>query len=175
MSPEPVAVAFANTRSSSTRDRLATLAQWRSWVDGWPGLRAVGCRIDAAGLIALRRVRDDVQRLLRTGDGAAAARVTELAGRRPSHEIRWRAGRPVLVVSDPCDPAAALAHHLARAAVDVLLTGPPLRACQGHDCLKVFVASRPDRRWCDSAVCGNRARVSAHRRKASQRRLKPRA
>jgi predicted RNA-binding Zn ribbon-like protein len=168
MSPEPVAVAFANTRSSGARDRLATLGQWRAWVDGWPGLRAVGRRIDADGLTALRGVRDDVQRVLRTGDAAAAARVTGLAGRRPAHEIGWEAGRPVLVVPDAGDPAAAIAHHLARAAVDVLLMGPPLRACQGHGCLKVFVATRADRRWCDSAVCGNRARVSAHRRKASQ-------
>src|SRR5215207_818233 len=142
MSREPVAVAFANTRSSSKRDRIATLAQWHAWVDGWPGLRASGHLIDAEGLIALRRARDDVQRLLRGGDGAAAARVTELADRRPRAEIRWRAGRPALVVPDPGDTPAAIAHHLARAAIDVLLTGPPLRACQGHDCLKVFVVSR---------------------------------
>jgi predicted RNA-binding Zn ribbon-like protein len=175
MTPEPVAVAFANTRSSSKCDRIATLAQWRAWVNGWPGLRAVGRRIDAEGLIALRHVRDDVQRLLRAGDGAAAARLTELAGRRPRHEIRWRAGRPVLYVADPGDPAAAIAHHLARTAIDLLLTGLPLGTCQGHDCLQVFVASRRDRRWCDSAICGNRTRVSAHRRKALQRKLKPRA
>jgi predicted RNA-binding Zn ribbon-like protein len=168
MSSEPVAVAFANTRSSAARDRLATLEQWRAWVDAWRGLRAVGRRIDPEGLMALRSVRDDVQRLLRTGDAAAGARLTGLAGRRPAHEIRWAAGGPVLVVPDSGDPAAVLAHRLARAAVDVLLMGPPLRACQGHGCLKVFVATRADRRWCDSAVCGNRARVSAHRRKASQ-------
>ena len=167
MTTEPVAAAFANTRSSTARDRLATLAEWRAWVDGWPGLSAVGHRIDAEGLLALLGVRDDVQRLLRTGDGVALARVTELADRRAAHEIRLHAGRPVLFVPDSGDPAAALGCHLARAAVDVLLTGPPLRACDGPDCLKVFVASRPDRRWCDSAVCGNRARVSAHRRKAS--------
>src|SRR5262245_44894084 len=124
MSPEPVAVAFANTRSSSARDRLATLAQWRAWVDQWPGLRALGRRIDAEGLIALRGVRDDVQSLLRTGDRAAGARVAELAAHRPSHEVRWRAGRPALVVPDAGDPAAVIAHHLARAAVDALLTGP---------------------------------------------------
>jgi predicted RNA-binding Zn ribbon-like protein len=42
-----------------------------------------------------------------------------------------------------------------------------LGVCQGAGCLKVFTATRADRRWCDSAVCGNRARVKAHARRAA--------
>jgi predicted RNA-binding Zn ribbon-like protein len=58
--------------------------------------------------------------------------------------------------------ATVIAHHLAHATFDLLLTGSPLMTCQGHECLKIFLASRPDRRWCDSAVCGNRSRVRTH-------------
>jgi predicted RNA-binding Zn ribbon-like protein len=68
----------------------------------------------------------------------------------------------MLAVPPYVPPAEVLARYLARAALDLLLTGPPLRACQGQGCLRMFVASRPDRRWCDSAVCGNRSRVRTH-------------
>jgi predicted RNA-binding Zn ribbon-like protein len=108
MLPEPIAIAFANTRSSSHRDRIATLAQWRAWVDTWPGLRPAGHAVDVEGLLALRATRDNVQLLLHSATG----------------EGRWE-----------------------------------------RDCLKLFIASRPDRRWCDSAICGNRARVRAHYRR----------
>lgn len=175
---EPVALAFANTRSSSRRDRIATVSDWRTWIDAWPGLHAVGRRVDAEGLIGLRGLRDDVQSLLHSSasvegpDAAALARVVELAGSEPSHGIRWTSDRPVLFVAEHAPPDLGLALHLARAAVDLLLAGPSLTRCAGRDCRKLFVATRTDRRWCDSTVCGNRARVRAYgdrRRKAASR------
>jgi len=174
--PEPVAITFANTRSSSRRDRIATLTQWRAWVDAWPGLRVAGHAVDASGLLAVRATRDDVQLLLRsaTGEGqpgrGPTARLLELARSSSSLDLRWRAGRLTLAVLPHAAPAALFAQHLAHAAFDLLLTGPPLAACQGQDCLKLFVLSRPDRRWCDGAVCGNRARVRAHGRRQQARR-----
>jgi predicted RNA-binding Zn ribbon-like protein len=169
MPAEPLAVAFANTRSSSGRDRLGTLSQWRSWVTAWPGLRAAGRRVDADGLLALRAVRDDAQSVLRSAAGgerwasAPLARLMALYHRPPSHGIQWRDGRAVLAVPTDRDAAAVIAHHLAHATLDLLLTGPTLRVCSERDCRKVFVASRPDRIWCSSGVCGNRTRVRAHR------------
>jgi predicted RNA-binding Zn ribbon-like protein len=171
MLPEPIAIAFANTRSSSHRDRIATLAQWRAWVDTWPGLRPAGHAVDVEGLLALRATRDDVQLLLHsaTGEGrwerGPAARLMELAHSTSNVDLRWRAGRPTLAVLKDASPTRAIAQHLTHAALDLLLTGPPLVACRGQDCLKLFIASRPDRRWCDSAICGNRARVRAHYRR----------
>jgi predicted RNA-binding Zn ribbon-like protein len=168
MPTEPVAIAFANTRSSIHRDRIATLTQWRTWVDRWPGLRTAGHAVDADGLLALRATRDDVQLLLRiaTGEGrpeqGLTARLLELARSASRLDLRWRHGRPALAVSPHTPPATAIAQHLTYTAFDLLLTGPPLAACQGQDCLKLFLTSRPDRRWCDSAICGNRARVRAH-------------
>ena len=171
MIPEPAAIAFANTRSSLPRDRIATLVEWCAWIDTWPALRSAGHRVDAAGLTGLRRVRDEVQSLLRSAasgdrhDRATARRVIELARSRPLLELGWRGGRPVLLPG--ADPTAAIAQHFARATVEVLLTGPPVAVCEGLGCLKIFVAARPDRRWCDSAVCGNRTRVRNfdHRRR----------
>lgn len=168
MSAEPVAVAFANTRSSSHRDRIATFAQWRTWIDAWPGLRTAGHAVDADGLHLLRAARDDVQLLLRgvTGEDGPqpepAARLLKLARSASNLDLHWRHGRPALAVPAGGTPATVIAQHLAHATFDLLLTGLPLMACKGHDCLKVFLVSRPDRRWCDSTVCGNRARVRTH-------------
>lgn len=166
MPPEPVAIAFANTRSSTHRDRIETLTQWRAWIDAWPGLRPAGYAVDPDGLLALRGTRDDLQLLLR---GVASghrpeptARLAELTRSTPGLDLRWRAAQLTLAVPEGVTAATVIANHLARAAIDLLLTGPPFAACQGHDCRKLFVASRPDRRWCDSAICGNRVRVRAH-------------
>jgi predicted RNA-binding Zn ribbon-like protein len=168
MQAEPIAVAFANTRSSANRDRIATLADWRAWIDGWTGLRPVGRRVDADGLSDLLRLRDDIQRVLRHAAGgerddtAAIDRIVRLADSQPRREIRWSVGRPALIAADGELPSAVVGQHLARATLDVLLNGPDLALCAGPDCRRVFIATRADRRWCDSAVCGNRARVRAH-------------
>jgi predicted RNA-binding Zn ribbon-like protein len=173
MPVEPVAIAFANTRSSADRDRIATLTEWRTWVDAWPGLRPAGHAVDADGLLALRATRDDLQLLLR--DVAAGHRPDPATLKRPASgpvsgpasgpELRWRGAQLTLVVPEDSTAVAVIADHLARAAVDLVVTGPSFAACQGQDCRKLFVASRPDRRWCDSAVCGNRVRVRAHSRR----------
>jgi predicted RNA-binding Zn ribbon-like protein len=169
--PEPVAIAFANTRSSSARDRIATLPAWRTWIDRWSGLRSAGRAVDSKGLIALRSLRDDLQIVLRTAavgrglERAPAARLRELTHSKPCVEVRWADGHATLVAPRGVTPATTIAQYLARSALDLLVAGPPLAVCEGHDCLKLFVASRPQRRWCDSAVCGNRARVAAFGRR----------
>ncbi|RKS10080.1 putative RNA-binding Zn ribbon-like protein [Nocardiopsis sp. Huas11] len=172
MPAEPVAVAFANTRSSPHRDRIAELDQWRAWCDARPGLKAVGRAVDADGLTLLRAARDDVQEVLRAAaaredpDPAVVDRLPALT-RGPAPGLAWHGDRYELTVPEGGSPAAALAHHLAGAAMGLVVTGPPLAVCRGQGCLKVFVATRADRRWCDGAACGNRARVRSHHRKRS--------
>lgn len=169
MLPEPISVSFANTRSSSEHDLISTRTQWLAWVRSSPGLSPLGQALDGSGLAVVRYLRDDVQALLHAAanrDGveeAVSARVTCLARSCPPYELSWTGAGPV-VVPGSCDPAAVLSHHLARAALDLLLgvEASALRACAGNGCRKVFVAGRPDRRWCDSKICGNRARVSLH-------------
>ena len=174
MPAEPVAVAFANTRSSPHRDRIAELDQWRAWSDAREGLSAAGRAVGADGLTELRAVRDDVQDVLRAAaraqrpDPAAADRLLGRARAPAPFGLRWHGDRYELTVPESEAPAAAIAQHLAGAAVGLLVTGPPLAVCRGQDCLKVFVATRADRRWCDGAACGNRARVRSHHRRSAR-------
>jgi predicted RNA-binding Zn ribbon-like protein len=63
--------------------------------------------------------------------------------------------------SGPDTPVLAIAH----AAAD-LLTGPRARsvsACSGIGCGWLFSDPRGRRRWCEMAVCGNRAKARRHR------------
>src|SRR5512139_2497780 len=123
MAPEPVAV--ANSRSSSHRDRIATLTQWRTWIDAWPGLRTVGHAVDADGLHLLRTIRDDIQSLLRgvIGDGdpqrEPTAQLLKLARSARNLDLHWRHGRATLAVPAGETPATAIAQHLAHAALDL--------------------------------------------------------
>jgi predicted RNA-binding Zn ribbon-like protein len=43
-----------------------------------------------------------------------------------------------------------------------------VRACEGHDCMLLFVDRTRGhaRRWCSMSVCGNRAKQAAHRERA---------
>ena len=131
-------------------------------------------------MATIREVRDDVQEVFRAvamGERPktdVVERMTASASTMPAPAVRWRSGHGAVMMLDAvADPSAAIAHHFARMAIDVLIVGTRLRVCTGPDCLKVFVPGRSDRRWCDDAVCGNRSRVRAHRER--QRRMSERA
>jgi len=51
-----------------------------------------------------------------------------------------------------------------------------VRACEGHNCTLVFVDRTKShrRRWCSMAVCGNRAKQSAHRERGHLETTRPR-
>jgi predicted RNA-binding Zn ribbon-like protein len=74
-------------------------------------------------------------------------------------------------------PKTPLAERVATTCVVALLTviadggAARLRTCEGVECGNVFVdASRPGvRRFCDAKGCGNRAHVSAYRKRKKQR------
>ncbi len=167
---EPIALSLANTHSSPERDRIATREQWQTWLHSWPGLRHTGRQIDSSGLAHLRVLRDDVQSVLRAAardekpDAAAAARIDRHARARPSYTLRWERGAASVVATDRHDAARVLAHHLARSTVDLLLSPSAcaLRECEGDNCLKMFLSTRANKRWCDSTICGNRARVRTY-------------
>jgi predicted RNA-binding Zn ribbon-like protein len=42
-----------------------------------------------------------------------------------------------------------------------------VKACEGHDCILLFAdhTRAHGRRWCSMSVCGNRAKVAAHRKR----------
>ena len=107
-------------------------------------------------------------------DETSMARVVDLARSNPVYELSWTQAGLFLTCGED-DAAAVISHHLARATFDLLLSAPTgvLRACAGGGCLKVFISSRSDRRWCDSKVCGNRARVSRHSARHSHVKREP--
>lgn len=56
----------------------------------------------------------------------------------------------------------------ATAAADFLTAPEQLGRCPGHDCGWLFLNPRGTRRWCSMAVCGNRAKVARHARRARE-------
>lgn len=168
---EPLAVAFANTRSSDERDRIATLGQFRQWARSWPGLARFLSDIDAAALQQVQLQRDATQAVLHQLAAMHAPPPDVLAratrpGLAAAPFALVSAARNSFVVPGKADPASAVIHVLSRALVDLLLApeAADIRRCQGAGCRKVFIGRRAERRWCDSQVCGNRARVAAHAR-----------
>lgn len=61
---------------------------------------------------------------------------------------------------------------VARSAGELLASGEPqvVRACPGRGCGWLFLDRRGRRRWCDMAVCGNRAKARRHAARESSRR-----
>jgi predicted RNA-binding Zn ribbon-like protein len=47
-----------------------------------------------------------------------------------------------------------------------------VKACEGHSCTLVFAdrTRRRTRRWCSMAICGNRAKQAAHRKRLKNKR-----
>ncbi|WP_191243346.1 CGNR zinc finger domain-containing protein [Amycolatopsis deserti] len=167
---EPLAVAFANTRSSAGRDRIATVDRLRAWARPWPALAACVPRMPAGELPDVLALRDATQTVLHriaAGESPPAAELefaTWPGLARAEFRVRPAAGG---VAVDDAGPEA-VRQLLSRAVVDFLLGQQltDLRRCEGGGCHKVFVSARADRRWCDSRVCGNRARVAAHARRS---------
>ena len=67
---------------------------------------------------------------------------------------------------------------LARSLADLVCTEDftYVKACEGPDCTLLFVDRTRSRarRWCSMAVCGNRAKQAAHRKRAQQARRRSR-
>jgi predicted RNA-binding Zn ribbon-like protein len=137
-------------------------------VDQVTRLRAAGAAHPGKAAAALDEVRtlrsrlrpallapdDDTALASLTGYVRRAAAVSELV---PGEGCaRWEVSAEVGLDL----PLLALAWSAAR-----LLSSPEVlhvSACPGADCGWLFLDSRGRRRWCDMAVCGNRAKVAAH-------------
>jgi predicted RNA-binding Zn ribbon-like protein len=66
-------------------------------------------------------------------------------------------------------PGAQLRIDIAAATMDIFRHDPGrVRRCAGPTCVLLFldVSKSGRRRWCDMAVCGNRAKVAAHHARA---------
>jgi len=197
-----VALDFLNTlpadRTGARIERLDSFASLVAWLEEASLLDpAAAARVRRAfartgegerALAAARRLRASLAaaaeaHLARRPVPARALADLNAALRRPAgHDEVRRAGdgrRLTLVRRFEPRRAEDLLAGLARAAAD-LLCGPDLelvRRCAGTGCVLWFLDRTRNRRrrWCDMALCGNRAKAAAHRRRrAKGRRRRPR-
>lgn len=175
---EPLALDLVNTRTA-TADLLDTPDDLRAWLarqadrlrdlDG-----AEAATLGSADLAAVRDVREQtavVLAHLRRGEappGAAIERLNDAQRAAPAiHELALDGATVSAAPARTGTPGARLVAWLAEAAAD-LLSGRDvarIRECAADDCVMLFVAANPRRRWCTPDVCGNRARVARHYRR----------
>lgn len=179
---EPLALDLVNTRpifDGGSVDLIGSLEGLRLWLAMEAG-RLPGFTSEEAGRLTLAdlepvlEVRDHTSALLEQVRHGGALPVAALGGlnealraspavRTLAFEgdsflsMRWRSGRP----------GVQLAACLADAAADLLCdpTCRDIRQCAAVDCAMLFMPTHPRRRWCSSARCGNRARVSRYYRR----------
>ncbi|MEV5150037.1 CGNR zinc finger domain-containing protein [Streptomyces sp. NPDC052727] len=169
---EPLALDLVNTRPAAG-DLLETPDGLRNW---WT-LQADRLRdevpqeITAADLAAVRAVREHIARALghvRRGDRPLAAdleALNEAQRAAPAiNELVWNGSAVTAARRREGSPGRRLAAWLAEAAAEVLAdpVATRIRECEADDCVMLFLATHPRRRWCSAARCGNRVRVARH-------------
>ena len=154
-------------------DHLAVLAHHTGLVDedriGRLRRRAVRSRDDSAAEVErARRVRRDLHDLVlgdasraateRLGAGIARARARQ---RLVVADTGTRWDFPTATLQDPVDAFLV-------AAGELLVDAPRVGSCPGSGCGWLFVDGSGRRRWCQMAVCGNRAKQAAHARRSTR-------
>lgn len=171
---EPLSVDLVNTRMRSRGadvDLLGTTLALNAWLKiqghriAWTGRASAS---DLRAVLALREVLDALLRAHCEARRPAAAALQmfnrTLRSQSPQAQLTWPPSGPRPATLATASRRKTLLHQLALDALEVL-TGPQaglLRKCANPDCILLFIADNPRRRWCSSAVCGNRARVSRH-------------
>lgn len=173
---EPLSLDLINTRirrNGSDIDLLNTPAALNAW------LRAEAKRLSWAGPVnkadwlAVRALQAAIAALFRAQldhsvpAAAAVTKVNQALAAPTRMQLVWTGRRPRVVLLSANSRRSVLLRELAADALAVL-TGPQaerLRKCANPGCVLQFVASNPHRRWCSSALCGNRARVARHYRR----------
>jgi predicted RNA-binding Zn ribbon-like protein len=144
-------------------DATATTALRRALSDGSVAKHWFERALTLRGAIAESLIAFEARRALpRASVGhmndvlRAAAGYESLVSRTPTtYDLQF--------VFNAADPAAALA-PVARAAAELLATSRSrVRKCANPECVRHFVddSRTGRRRWCEMAVCGNRAKVTA--------------
>jgi predicted RNA-binding Zn ribbon-like protein len=171
---DPLALAFVNTLISDKpgRDRLSDLAQLRAWLTEAGAPAAAQSATDRA-LRDYRSLRGTLRRLFaaaaegRQLDESDVDAINAVAARDP-RSVALGAGAdggPLLLErSLSTSPTVQTLASIARSAIELLASTDAQRlgACAGEGCRLFFLAAHPARRWCDSRVCGNRARVARY-------------
>lgn len=157
----PAAV-LAQLRAAATQDELDRVAaqarELREWFRGFVRLRK-GKPLTAADLDALEPLnrllaRDERhEAIVAAADGDASALAL-----RPYR--RWTSPDALLL---------PIAEAMARLVCEEDFT--QVKACEGPRCTLLFADHTRGhaRRWCSMALCGNRAKVAAHRKRLKER------
>ena len=136
--------------------------------------RLFGERRGRTALAWFHRLRSSLRNVLERGDDEAAAAaaldadVGAVSVRLSYRPARHQAGLPL----DSPGPFERLRLALATAALDATsLERSRVRRCGSPRCVLLYydTTKNSSRRWCDMAVCGNRAKASAHYRRAKHR------
>lgn len=121
-----------------------------------------------------RSLRETIRPLVeqrKAGRRADPASLNRFLEHAESHaRLVWKAGRPPVVerVRDRDTPEAVLA-PIAEAAATLLATGDfsLVKRCEDETCVLWFrdQTKSHHRRWCSAALCGNRNKVAAYRKR----------
>jgi predicted RNA-binding Zn ribbon-like protein len=151
--PSDVAKAIHESVLPGELDAVAAQARaLREWFRGF--VRAhKGKRLAARALSEL----EPLNRILARDEQFAAIQAPARGGfglRLVAHR-RWRSPE-------------ALLFPIASAIADVICREDfrNIKGCEGHNCVLFFVDRTRRRRWCSMAICGNRAKQAAHRRRS---------
>jgi predicted RNA-binding Zn ribbon-like protein len=116
-----------------------------------------------------RRLRSALRAVLESGDDAGAA-VDDLDDAVAAVRVRlsYPSGHDAVLPLTASGPLERLRLALATAALDATrLDRSRIRRCASQRCVLLYydTTKNRSRRWCDMAVCGNRAKASAHYRR----------
>jgi predicted RNA-binding Zn ribbon-like protein len=154
--PEEVLASIRDRAIPGELDRLAGQARaLREWFRGFVQEHK-GLPLKGADLIAL----EPLNQLLKRDDGYGeiiANERTELSALRLSRSRRWASPEALLLPI-----AESLAQFVCTEDFAYV------KACEGPTCTLLFADHTRGhaRRWCSMAMCGNRAKQAAHRRRA---------
>jgi predicted RNA-binding Zn ribbon-like protein len=151
-------------------DALATPAQLETWLRE-RNLLAPTQRLDAGDHRQALALRDALRSFLaltpreRVGDAAVAASLNAAAAEYPL-TVQIGAGEGIVLRPSSHHPASGLGHVVA--ALQRLAGGGRLdrvKMCDSDECGWIFYdRSKPgNRRWCSSALCGNREKTRTYR------------
>jgi len=168
---EPLALDLLNTRARTPEgwiDALDRVADFRHWLALQADRITPPRSLTAGDLDAVRELRAQVREAVeatRRGSPVPAAALNAI-------NEAVRAAPPYTVLEPDLrrtvrrngDDRACLLAQLAEAAV-ALLSDPAaarIRACEGPQCVMLFLPAHPRRRWCSPTLCGNRVRVARY-------------
>lgn len=176
-----LAIDFANSvacPACGAGDGLATTREAERWVRR--KTTGMAFRISLPDLRELRRLRARLRELLDSGvrhagpPTAALTEINRVLARSPSRlQLRWtREGWQRAEDREAVSGPRAFEALVSRSAVALLAdpSSPPVRRCEGPECVHFLIARTSQQRWCSPTGCGNRARVQRHYRKMRPRR-----